>query len=115
MAQIVSGPAEHKADGTRRAVSHACRLRWLGNSPRVAARHYLQVTDAHFDAATGSLAPNKTSAMLHPSAVSHPRGRTASQRPSESSKNYDLVRRRGLKSGRDRTRICDLLHVKQAL
>jgi integrase len=26
---------------------------WLGNSPRIAHKHYLQVTDAHFDAAAG--------------------------------------------------------------
>ena len=27
---------------------------WIGNSPAVAARHYLQVTDAHFTRATGA-------------------------------------------------------------
>ncbi len=31
---------------------------WLGNSPRVAAKHYLQVTDEHFAKATASAAQN---------------------------------------------------------
>lgn len=31
-----------------------CVCKWLGNSPRIAARHYLQITKAHIDAATGA-------------------------------------------------------------
>ncbi len=32
---------------------------WLGNSPKIANKHYLQVTDAHFEAAsTAPTAPN---------------------------------------------------------
>lgn len=31
-----------------------CVCKWLGNSPRIAARHYLQITKAHIEAATGA-------------------------------------------------------------
>ena len=35
---------------------------WIGNTPKVAMRHYLQTTDAHFEAATQSL-QNPTCSM----------------------------------------------------
>jgi integrase len=84
---------------------------WLGNSPRVAARHYLQVTDDHFDQATEKNAAR----ALHPTAVSSVSGRTGPQRDSKFPGNCNAVRNETSKSGRGRTRICDLLHVKQAL
>lgn len=81
---------------------------WIGHSQRVAERHYLQVTDAHFDQA-------KCSAALQHLAVRPVSSRTTPQDPSKSSGNCDMVRRGTSNDGRDRTRICDLLHVKQAL
>lgn len=82
---------------------------WLGNSPRVASRHYLQVTDAHFDEALGQRAAR----ALRSSAVKGVSGRTVRQEMSNSPGNCDAVRQRTGKSGRGRTRICDLLHVKR--
>ncbi len=31
---------------------------WLGNSPDVACKHYLQLTDAHFERAVGEVHQN---------------------------------------------------------
>lgn len=44
---------------------------WLGHSPMIAAKHYLQTRDAHFDLATGGAncgAPEARNAAQHPSA-----------------------------------------------
>ena len=85
---------------------------WIGHSQRVAERHYLQVTDAHYDEAA---TPENAAPALQRFAVGPVSGRTTSQRSSNSSKNCNMVRPDTTKGGRDRTRICDLLHVKQAL
>ena len=50
---------------------------WLGHSPLIAAQHYLQTRDAHFDAATntGTIAPEggaKSGALLTQNAAQHP-------------------------------------------
>ena len=37
---------------------------WIGNSPRVARKHYLQVTDSHFDRATARVQRSKCSKCL---------------------------------------------------
>jgi hypothetical protein len=41
---------------TERSKNHPSHVvcAWLGNSPRIAHKHYLQVTDADFDAAAGT-------------------------------------------------------------
>ncbi len=85
---------------------------WIGHSQRVAERHYLQVNDAHFEAATGK---ENAAPALQQLAVRPVSDRTESQSPSKSPGNCNMLRLRTKKSGRDRTRICDLLHVKQAL
>ena len=41
------------SDGTRREVPIACLqvCKWIGNSPQVAKKHYLQTTEEHFERA----------------------------------------------------------------
>ncbi len=85
---------------------------WLGNSERVAFKHYLQVTEDHFNAALGV---ENAAPVLHRSAVRPVSGRTGSQRVSKSSGNCNEVRSSTEKSGRQRTRTSDLCGVNTAL
>ncbi|MCI0363314.1 MAG: tyrosine-type recombinase/integrase [Phycisphaerales bacterium] len=57
---------------------------WLGHTPLVAARHYLQVRDAHFELATGgaeSCAPEAQNAAQHASAPDRANSHDKSQMP----------------------------------
>jgi hypothetical protein len=65
---------------------------WMGHTQKVAEKHYLQVTDAHFDAATAPLPP-KTA----PLAVHHPVPRevtsgTAVQSEEENPEEFEIPR-----------------------
>jgi len=82
---------------------------WLGNSERTARKHYLQVTDAHFGQASGQ----RAALALQSGGVWPVSSRTKQQGELKSPKNCDTVRNHTAKNGRDRTRICDLLHVKR--
>ncbi|MBY0587248.1 tyrosine-type recombinase/integrase [bacterium] len=46
---------------------------WIGNSPTIAAKHYLQVTDEHFDRAIRWL-PSSEKAVQNPAQQAHARG-----------------------------------------
>ena len=58
--------------------------KWLGNSPDIANKHYLQVTDDHFAAATGQ-AP--ASALQNPTYSSSEMRRNASQATAKKREN----------------------------
>jgi hypothetical protein len=85
---------------------------WLGNSERVAFKHYLQVTEDHFNAALGV---ENAAPALHRFAVRPVSGRTGSQGVSKSSENCNEVRSSTEKSGRHWTRTSDLCGVNTAL
>ena len=92
---------------------------WIGNSVAVAMKHYLQVTDEHFNEAAQNAA-QKSSEM------------SGNERKEETESKTDPVASSGICSdlqedstsfmssnkninGRYRTRTCDLIHVKDAL
>lgn len=87
---------------------------WLGNSERVASKHYLQVTDAHFDRALGR-GDERAAPALQRFAARPVSGRSASQHPSKTSGNCNTVRRETKQGGRCRTRTCDIYLVRVAL
>jgi len=60
---------------------------WIGNSERVAARHYLQLTDAHFRHAVGE-----------------PTAQNAAQKPAEASGNNGQGATEGTKGGKHNSR-----------
>jgi integrase len=68
---------------------------WLGNSPKVAHKHYLQVTDAHFEAATAApTAPN----VVQPTVPGRSKVGNSPQRTCKNSeKNADSRKTRRLK------------------
>ena len=105
-------------DWVERHPSHAV-AKWLGHSPLIAAQHYLQLRDAHFDAAAGlnlrdTLRDTKGVTLEAQNASQHPSAsaRTASHESSASScrcesmhrnaTQCDDVRNRG--NGRSRIR-----------
>ncbi len=84
---------------------------WIGHSQRIAERHYLQVTDEHYDRA---VRPECT-VPVHIGDARGDKKSVPDRTTSQSSKNLRLSTIGNGRDGRDRTRICDLLHVKQAL
>jgi hypothetical protein len=87
---------------------------WLGNTPRIAMKHYLQVTDADFERASQSGAENGAQVAQNPAQHAHAGHRTHSQ---ETTQAPDVPRayascgntvRDGAKtsSGEDRIRTC---------
>lgn len=93
---------------------------WFGHSSRVAERHYLQVTDAHFEAAAKVSDPmisaqTKCSAALQHAPVLGSRDTASNRTTSQTTRILRRGTKRDGQGGRGRTRICDLLHVKQAL
>jgi integrase len=112
---------------------------WLGHSPLIAARHYLQTRDAHFEMATRgagggvvpvgsetgdeksgakSGAPEAQKAAQHPSASVRGDSRDSSESPCFAGVSQaDATEREGTakpESGRYWTRTSDLFHVKEA-
>lgn len=83
---------------------------WLGHSVTIADKHYRQTTDEHFDRALNvpPMGVTECSAnaarALHRTAVGAASGRTASQRPSKTPKNCNMVRRGTAEGGRHWTR-----------
>lgn len=74
-------------DWVERFPAHAVAA-WLGHSPLIAAQHYLQIRDAHFDMATGvepggaqSGAPAARKAAQHPTAAVRAGSRESSDAP----------------------------------
>jgi hypothetical protein len=61
--------------------------RWLGNSPTIARRHYLQTTDRHFEKALGSKSAAQ-GAALRP-AVEHPVAHQNNENPARNSNTGD--------------------------
>ena len=55
---------------------------WLGHTPLIAARHYLQTRDAHFDMATG-----QEKAASNPATQARPSGPTASEPGTQDPRN----------------------------
>ena len=53
--------------------------RWLGNSPQVARKHYLQLTDEHFERAIEGGTESGTLVAQNPAQQAHARVRNASQ------------------------------------
>ena len=84
---------------------------WIGNSQPIAAKHYLQVTDEHFDraiAGDGS-APKKAAgkAAQNPAQQPHAAGRTASHDEARKTRNPAICGAfQGTAAGRDDPRIC---------
>ncbi len=52
---------------------------WIGNSPAVASRHYLQVTEAHFRSAIGQAAGGEKNPVQNPVQLAHASTRKALQ------------------------------------
>ena len=88
---------------------------WIGHSQRVAERHYLQVTDDDFERASAPDDANECTNSVHVRRPDKDSNAVPSRTMSQTSKNLRRGTTRSSKDGRDRTRICDLLHVKQAL
>jgi integrase len=64
---------------------------WLGHSPLIAAQHYLQTRDAHFDLATGLAESGAQSGALEAqNAAQHPTARVRTSSP-DSSKSPSFV------------------------
>src|SRR5262249_47441379 len=61
---------------------------WIGNSAKVAADHYLQVTEADFERGAKSGAATAQKQVQHPAAHS----RTPSQKPSQAPSRIGVVR-----------------------
>ncbi len=87
---------------------------WIGNSPVIAARHYLTVTDADFDKASDAhhfalqkAAENDGTEQGTGEQVSE---KTRRKRP----KTEKPLAKPRVKNGRYRTRTCDLFRVKEA-
>ncbi len=109
---------------------------WLGHSPLIAARHYLQTRDAHFDMATGGAGGStaietseqksgaESGALEAQNAAQHPTAHVcAERRESQESPCFvgvspaDATEREETAkpiSGRYWTRTSDLFHVKEA-
>ena len=63
---------------------------WLGNSSKIARKHYLQVTDAHFEAASGApTAPN----AVHPPVARRSKVGIASHDARENVEDFDSSRK----------------------
>ncbi len=60
---------------------------WIGNSQPIAAKHYLQVTDEHFERAVGADAGGAGCAARNPAQQPHANTREPSQEPSPKTKN----------------------------
>lgn len=94
---------------------------WLGHSPLIAARHYLQTRDAHFDLATGA-AKAATNPATNPATEARPSETTHSEPQTKNPQNpadlvgvgvlCDSVENEG--NGRYWIRTSDLFHVKEA-
>lgn len=65
-------------DWVERFPNHAV-ARWLGHSPMIAAMHYLQVRDSHFDAAAGVVASDVVYAATNPATHTRPSDDTDKQ------------------------------------
>lgn len=99
---------------------------WLGHSPMIAASHYLQTRDAHFDMAAGieGAATNPaTRAATNPATHARPQDATDAHEDALALANAGVsdagceavVSGEKGESGRNRTRTCDLCHVTAAL
>ncbi len=103
---------------------------WLGHSPLIAARHYLQTRDVHFDLATGATgaalescakcgAPAAQNAAQHPTApdcTGSPESLETSCFAGVSQPGAnECEAATGGNNGRNRTRTCDFIHVTDAL
>lgn len=84
---------------------------WIGNSQAVAKEHYLQTTDAHFEAAR--------KAQQNPQQSAADRGKTKrtgkDTNPRKPRENAKTPTKSGFSSGRHKTRTCDLYGVNVAL
>jgi len=76
-------------DLAARHPAHVC-ARWLGHTPAIAAKHYLQVTDEDFDRAT-DLAPTAPLLPATPEAVQKAVHSGATENPTESQAVSDSV------------------------
>ena len=87
---------------------------WLGNTPRIALKHYLQVTDDDFERAAQGGAESGAEAAQNAAQHAHAGTRTDSQETTQSpdeSRAYatacdDRRQRAGTQSGEDRIRTC---------
>jgi integrase len=65
---------------------------WIGNSAPIAARHYLQVTDADFDRASGGGAESGAQAAQKPAQQAHAGNRTKRTKTKQAPAKQGLVR-----------------------
>ena len=84
---------------------------WIGNSQAVAKKHYLQTTEAHFEAA------QKAQQNAQQSAADRrgPARTGMDTNPQKPRENAKTPTKSGFSSGRHRTRTCDLYGVNVAL
>jgi len=87
-------------------ISAVCK--WIGNSEAVARKHYLQTTEEHFAKAVGGGAESAALTATNGSQL-----RRILRHPNE--KTPRIIADCGVSSAPDRTRTCDLMHVKHAL
>jgi len=81
--------APYETDWAERFPAHVCD-KWLGHSPLIASRHYLQTRDAHFDLAAGVGGAGE--AATNPATEAHRSASTASQPKTQNPQNpRDLV------------------------
>lgn len=90
---------------------------WIGNSPTIAARHYLTVTDADFRKASSPDAHHFTHQNTTESGEIGGNGSEAPEKKSRRKRGESSISRRkeGKGNGHDRTRTCDILCVRQML
>jgi hypothetical protein len=98
-----------QTDLVQRHPQHAV-CAWLGNSEKIADRHYLQVTDAHFMAAVTPAEPGAPDGAAQVRRDTQGNPKTAILTHEAASDGSGIP-----KSGRNRTRTCDLCYVTAAL
>lgn len=89
---------------------------WIGNSPTIAARHYLTVTDSDFRKASSPDAHHFAHQNMTESGEIGGSRSEAPEKKSRRKRGEGSVSRKkeGKESGRYRTRTCDLFRVKEA-
>jgi len=88
---------------------------WIGNSPTIAAKHYLTVTDADFQKAS-NVRQNALQNMTEPGRMDTNTDEQVEKKPRRKRGESSISRRKeGKESGHDRTRTCDILCVRHGL